>query len=110
MAIDRLAVAIETQGNHRKIAIERVTFVRVMAERVTVERVSVERVASHIALVAIPYVAAQELTRRLQVARTLIDDRETRRGQQFSQKQRRPWKEPTAHNGDAANGWQLREE
>ena len=84
MVIDRRAVAIQAQRNYREVAIERSTM--------------------QIALVAILDVPAQEHARGLQVARIGIDDREVCLGQELSQNQRRSWKEPTAHNGGAANG------
>src|SRR6266849_9750828 len=90
MAIDRRAVAVETQGNHGEIAIARFTW--------------------HIALVAIFDTLAEQRTRGLEVARIGIDDGEVCRGQEFPQNQRRPGKDPTADNDGATNVLQLRKE
>ena len=90
MAVDGRAVAIQAQGNHREIA--------------------VARFAGHVALGAILDIPVKERARDFEVARVGIDDGEVRRGQEFSQDERRPGEESTAHNGGAADGGQLREQ
>ena len=90
MAVDGRAVAIQAQGNHREIA--------------------VARFAGHVALGAIFDIPVKERARDFEIARVGIDDGEVRRGQEFSEDERRPGKESAAYNGGAADVRQLREQ
>src|SRR5580704_2239569 len=90
MGINRRAVSIQAQGNYRKITIA--------------------RFAGHITLVQELDVPVKESARGLQVVRIGIDDGEMRGWKKFSKDHRCPRKETAAHNGDAANAPQLREQ